>query len=225
MTAQTAQTAAPAITPAKVGQVTSVPILPGYSTTIAGSGDMVYVIVATGPVNIRTCGRSGSAGSSTYATFTQGTGIQGQPFDNVDLQNPNAVPIVVQVWTGLSAYIDNRLILANQAFPNVVYPTYPTANAGPSVDFKDLSGGAFTDINGGLWLALYRIAVVICNIDGGTTFLLQQAGATGPSAPAIAAIYPLTSLTLPISGNYRLNVGGANINVIAHKIYAAIPQT
>ena len=225
MTAPTAQAAAPVITPVKVGQITSVPILPGFSTTIAGSGDMVYVVVATAPVNIRTRGNSGSKGSSTYATFTQGTGIRGQPFDNVDLQNPNAVPIVVQVWTGLSSYIDNRLILANQAFPSVVYPTYPTANAAASVNFKDLSGGAFTDINGGLWYALYRLAIVICNIDGGTTFLLQKAGATGPDAPAIAAIYPLTSLTLPISGNYCLNVGGANVNVIAHEIYTAIPQT
>ena len=221
MTAQTQNI----IAPAKVGQVTSVPILPGFSTTIAGSGDMVYVVVATAPVNIRTRGSGGSKGSSTYATFTQGTGIRGQPFDNVDLQNPNAVPIVVQVWTGLSAYIDNRLIIANQSIPQVAYPTYPTANAAASVNFNDLSGTGFADINGNLWLALYRVAIVICNVDSGVTFLLQKAGATGPGAPAIAAIYPLTSLTLPLSGNYRLNVGGANVNVIAHEIYSCIAQT
>jgi hypothetical protein len=212
------------VLPSKVGQITSVPIAAGQSTTISGSGDMVYVIIATAPVNIRTRGAAGSNGSSTYATFTQGTGIKGQPFNNVDLQNPNSVPIVVQVWTGISQFIDNRLIIANQSIPQVVYPTYPTANAAAKVEFKDLSGGGFTDVNGNLWLALYRVAIVICNVDGGTTFLLQNKGGKVTDSPskAVAAIYPLTSWNESFAGDYDINLGGANINVIAHEIYAAI---
>ena len=206
--------------PARVGQVTAVPIAAGQSTTISGSGTSAYIVIATAPVNVRTRGK---AGTSSYTTLTQGTGIKGAEFDAVDLQNPNTVPIIVQIWTGLSEFIDNRLIIANQSIPQVIYPTYPTANAAASVNFVDLSGTGFTDINGNQWLALYRVAILIFNIDSGTTFLLQKAGATGPGAPAVGAIYPLTSVNLPVSGNYCLNVGGANINVIASEIYSAIP--
>ena len=206
----------------QIGQVTAVPIAAGSSTSVAGKGQYVYVVISTAPVNVRT---RGSAGTSSYSTLTQGTGFRFQPFDVVDLQNPNTIPIVVQLWTGQSEFIDNRLIIANQSIPQVVYPTYPTANAAASVDFTDLSGGAFTDINGNNWLALYRVSIIICNTATGTTYLLQKAGAAGPSDPSIAAIYPQTSLNYPCSGDYSLNVGGGNINVIASEIYSAIPAT
>ena len=205
--------------PARVGQLTPVPIAAGQSTTISGSGDMVYIVIATGPVNVRT---RGVQGTSSYSTLQQGTGISGQPFAAVDLQNPNAFPIVVQVWTGLSQFVDNRLILANATIPNVVFPTYPTANSASSVNFMDMSGGAFTDINGNNWLALDRVAIVVCNIDTGVTYLVQRYGSSISSGPAIAAVYPQTSWTESLSGNYTISVGGANINVIAHEIYAAI---
>lgn len=205
--------------PAKVGQLTPVPIAKGQSTTISGYGTSAYIVIATAPVNVRTRGK---AGTSAYTLLTQGTGIKDTEFDAVDLQNPNNIPIVVQVWTGISNYIDNRLIIANQSIPQVVRPTYPTASSAATVNFNDISGGSFTDINGKVWLALYRIAILIFNVDSGTTYLLQKAGATGPAAPAIAAIYPLTSLNLPISGDYVLNIGGPNVNVIGSEIYSAI---
>ena len=208
--------------PAKVGQLTAVPIAAGSSTTIAGYGTMAYLVISTAPVNVRT---RGSKGTSAYTLLTQGTGVRDVEFDQVDLQNPNSVPIVVQIWTGNANFIDNRLIIANQSIPQVVFPTYPTANAAASVNFVDRSGTNITDINGGLWVALYRVAIIVCNVDGGTTFLLQKAGAATASGPAVAAIYPFTSLNLPIAGNYTINVGGANINVIASEIYSAIPQT
>jgi hypothetical protein len=219
-TNSTQQPTANISTPAPIGQLTNVPIAAGQSTTISGSGDMVYVAIATAPCNIRT---RGSKGNSTYATFTVGTGIRGQPFDSVDVQNPNTIPIVVQVWTGLSQYVDNRLILANASIPNIVFPTCPTPNSVANINFKDLSGGGFADANGKNWLALYRVAIVVCNVDSGATFLVQPYGSVVANGPAIAAVYPLTSWTEAISGDYCMNVGGANINVIAHEIYAAIP--
>jgi hypothetical protein len=205
--------------PARVGNLTNVPIAVGQSTTISGYGQMVYIVIATAPVNVRT---RGSKGTSSYSLLTQGTGINDTEFDVVDLQNPNAVPIVVQVWTGLSKFIDNRLILANQQIPQVAFPTAPTANSLTHIAINDLSGGAFTDINGVNWLALQRLAIIVCNVDSGATFLLQAAGAATATGPAVAAVYPLTSLNLPVSGDYSMDVGGGTINVIVSEIYLAI---
>ena len=205
--------------PARVGNLTNVPIAAGQSTTISGYGQMVYIVIATAPVNVRT---RGSKGTSSYSLLTQGTGINDTEFDVVDLQNPNAVPIVVQVWTGLSKFIDNRLILANQQIPQVAFPTAPTANAKTHIAINDLSGGAFADINGVNWLALQRLAIIVCNVDSGATFLLQAAGAATATGPAVAAVYPLTSLNLPVSGDYSMDVGGGTINVIVSEIYLAI---
>ncbi len=208
--------------PAKVGQLTAVPIAVGASTTVAGYGTMAYIVIATAPVNVRT---RGPKGASAYSTLTQGTGIRNTVFDAVDLQNPNTVPIVVQIWTGVSQFVDNRLIIANQSIPQVVYPTYPKANTAAAVNFVDLSGSQFADINGNLWIALYRVAIICSNIDGGITYLLQKSGSIISNDSAIAAIFPLTSINLPISGNYTMSVGGANINVIACEIYSAIPSS
>ena len=205
---------------AKVGELTAVPIAPGASVTISGVGTMVYLPLATNLVNVRTRGRHGT---SAYMLLSQGMGIRDQEFEQVDLQNPNATIVVVQVWTGLSNFIDRRLILANQSTPNVIFPTYPTANAAASVNFVDKSGSVFVDINLNVWIALYRVALIVCNVDNGITFLLQKSGATTSSGPAVAAIYPLTSLNLPVAGDYTINVGGANINVIGSEIYSAIP--
>ena len=205
--------------PSKVGNITNVPIAAGQSTTVAGYGQEVYIIIATAPVNVRT---RGSKGSSSYSLLTQGTGIRDTDFDAVDLQNPNAVPIIVQIWTGLAQFVDNRLILANQQIPQVAFPTAPTANSLTHIAINDLSGGAFTDINGVNWLALQRLAIIVCNVDTGATFLLQKAGAATATGVAVAAIYPLTSLNLPVSGDYSMDVGGATINCIVSEIYLAI---
>lgn len=205
--------------PAKIGELTAVPIAAGSSTTVSGQGTSVYLVISTAPCNIRT---RGSKGTSAYSLLTQGTGAKGLEFDQVDLQNPNSVPIVVQIWTGFAEFIDNRLIIANQSIPQVILPTYPTANAAVSVNFVDKSGSQFADINGKQWIALYRIALIVSNVDNGVTYLLQAAGAGTSSGPAVAAIYPGTSLNLPVAGDYTINVGGGNINVIASEIYSAI---
>ena len=205
--------------PARVGNLTNVPIAAGQSTTISGYGTMAYIVIATSPVNVRT---RGAKGTSSYSLLTQGTGIKDTEFDAVDLQNPNVIPIIVQIWTGLAQFIDNRLIIANQQIPQVALPTCPTANSKTHISIKDVSGGSFTDINGVNWLALQRLAIIVCNVDSGATFLLQRAGAVTASGLAVAAIYPLTSLNYPASGDYSMDVGGAAINCIVSEIYSAI---
>ena len=200
-------------------QVLNFVIVSGATIPVTISGSMFYLLAATAQVAIRPRG-------GVFTLYPQGTGQNYRAedaFPSLEINNPNSFSVVISVVIGWDTFVDNRLILAQAQYPNVAFPTYPTANAAAVVHFVDLSGTAFTDINGGKWYALYRVAIVISNLDTGVTYLLQKAGATGPSSPAVAAIFPATSFNEPLSGNYDLNLGGANINVVAHELYASIP--
>lgn len=197
----------------------------GTTIPITNSGSEFYLLVVTLPVLIR-------PSNGVFNQYVQGTGerfLDADAFSGLEIANPNALPVAVSIFIGWQTFVDNRLILSNGqgagVNSGVVYPTYPTANAAAVINFTDLSGSYFNDINGNRWIAVSRVAIVVCNIDSGTTFLIMKATAATASDPAIAAVYPLTSWNEPISGNYRMATGGGNINVIAHEIYAAIPAT
>lgn len=196
-------------------------VQPGDILPVPISGNTFYVTAATAPLNIRPRG-------GIFNSYVAGTGLAldlSNSFDLLEIQNTSSFAIVFQIFVGFDAYIDKRLFLTAQQNPQVVFPTYPTANAAAVINVTDLSGQVITDINGVQWYAMYRSAIIACNIDSGTTYLLQRANASGPASPAIAAVYPLTSLRLDISGNYRFATGGGNINMIVSEIYTCIPKT
>lgn len=197
----------PLVIPA--GQVGAVPI----------AGTTFYVTVATAPVDIRPL-------NGVFSRYVQGQGLKVQTvnaFPALEVKNPNANAVVVQVFVGFDDMIDNRLILANTGQQLVANPTYPTASAAANIDILDLSGGPFTDINGEQWLALQREAIYVFNPDAGVTLLLQEFGSVVANGPAVAVIYPVTSLRYAAGGNYTINVGGGNINAIVSELYQAIP--
>jgi len=72
------------------------------------------------------------------------------------------------------------------------------------------------------WYAVNRVAILIFNPDAGVTLLLQKAGSVVANGPAIGIIYPTTSLRVDASGNYCLQLGGANINAVVSEIYNAV---
>lgn len=193
----------------------------GGSLTLPVNGSTFYLQVATGQLQIRPAG-------GVFAPYSQGTGLNllaENAFDRIDVTNNNAYSVVFQLFIGFDGFIDNRLILDTSLTQTVVYPTYPKPSVAAAVAITDKSGSAFTDINGNQWLAIQRQAIVICNTDSGVTLLLQESETTTSNDDAIAAIYPVTSLTLPISGNYALNIGGGNVNAIVSELYLAIPKT
>ncbi len=193
----------------------------GQQLPVPSSGTQFYVTFTSATIEIQPSG-------GTFAPYDAGTGLQlsdDNPFSQLQVRNPNAFSIVFQIFIGFNQFIDNRLVLFNQSQPNVVFPTYPLAGTAAIVNINDLSGGSFTDINGNKWLALQRAAVLIGNPDSATTILVQKKAAAGASGPSIIPVYPLTSVNLPISGDYCLNVGGGMINAIVSEIYQAIKQT
>ena len=202
----------------KVGQINNLPVKAGASLQVNQNGTNAYLVIATGAVNMR--GRT-QRSAQAYSLFYQGTGIKDTEFSSIEVQNPNAFDVVISLWVGHAAFDDKRLILNQTATPNVAFSTNPTI-AATNVNIVDKSGGGFTDINGNKWLALYRVLILISNLDAGVVLLVQKTGGTGASA-AILAVQPLTDRAIPVSGNYTLNNGGGVVNAIVSEIYAAIP--
>jgi hypothetical protein len=195
-------------------------LTPGATLPIPATGTFFYVIAANAPLNIRPSG-------GVFNPYDVGTGLSvglENAFQILEINNPSANNVAFTIFVGFDGYIDNRLILQQNTTPQIVFPTFPTPAAANVVNITDLSGQAFVDINGGKWYALSRVAMIICNVDGGVTLLLQKANSVVGNGPAIAAIQPLQSLNYPAQGNYRLHLGGANINAIVSEIYYSIPR-
>src|SRR5882757_170250 len=192
----------------------------GQTLPVPCSGTQFYLRITTAPIQIKPSG-------GVFGEFAQGQGMQlaeENAFDMLQVRNLTAQPVVFELFVGFQGFIDNTLIVPLDTNRVVAFPTYPTANAATTVNFVDKSAQAFTDINGNQWYALYREAIYISNVDGGVTYLLQKSGSVVANGPAVIAIFPTTTLRLPYSGNYTLNVGGGNINVIASEGYIAIPK-
>lgn len=194
-------------------------VLPaGKSLQIPANGTQFYFRTATATISARPNG-------GVFSDYVQGEGLQldlDNTFSVVEVKNNNSFDVIFELFVGFQGFIDNKLIIANNLYPQVAFPTYPTASAAATVDITDKSGTQFTDVNGNKWYALSRVAIVISNTDSGTTILVQKAGSAVANGPAVAAVFPLTSIRLDISGNYRLNIGGGNINAIVSEIYQAI---
>lgn len=207
---------------AKGSQILTNVVAANSTLPLRVTGSQYYVLVASAAINIRPLS-AGSVGN--FDSHTPGTGKEfgdTNEFEQIEIQNTNAFPVVFTIFVGWDGFIDKRLILATQQTPQVVYPTYPTPNAAAVVNITDKSGQTFQDINLGKWYALYRVAILIFNPDAGVTLLVQKAGSVVSNGPAIGIVYPTTSLRLDVQGNYCLNVGGGNINAVVSEIYAAV---
>jgi hypothetical protein len=181
------------------------------------AGTQAYLVVATAPVNMRPAG-------GDFSQYSQGTGIAASnAFQNVEIQNFQTYPVVISLWVGWDSFIDNRLIIANPQSANIVFPTYPTPLTAAYCNIVDLSGGPFKDINGGQWLALGRVSILISNLTSGT-YLLSQYSPSGALLGPSVGIIPPTPLPIryDIGGNYTVNTG-ASLNMIISEVYNSIP--
>lgn len=192
--------------------------------TLPAAGSQFRVLASSANVAI-TPYRGGSTGAQNSFGIGQGCKVA-NGFENLIVANYNTFPVVASLWVGFDDFINDQLILAVSAYQPVAYPTNPVLNATANINIQDLSGQTFTDINGQIWGAIQRLAILIFNQDAGNTYLLRKYGATGSpgSGPAIAAIPPSPlPLQLQFTGNYTINNGGENLNIIVSEIYYAIP--
>lgn len=193
----------------------------GGTLPVPCNGTQFYVTVATATINIR-------PSDGVFNNYVAGTGLQlleVNAFSLLEVQNTNAFPVVFQIFVGFDQFIDKRIFLALNNTPQVINPTAPTPSALTVINIPDLTNQQFTDINGKKWYAIARTALLIFNPDGGATLTLQKFGALTSTGPAVAMIYPTTSLNLPVSGSYTINAGGGAINAVVSEIYQALAAT
>ncbi len=193
----------------------------GQSVPFPAAGTSFYVTQASSPLLIKPSGGS-------FNRYDVGTGLEManvNAFSTLEVKNDTAGAIAFEIFVGFDGFIDNRVIIAQSLQTMVAFPTYKTASSAAVVNITDLTGTKFQDINGNYWYAIGREAIYVFNPDAGVTLLLQLATATTASGFAVGVIYPQTSLRYGCAGNYRLSVGGGNINAIVSEIYYAIPTT
>lgn len=186
---------------------------------VPAAGTQFYVTISTGLIGIRPSG-------GVFNNYAPGTGLQLEEinaFDLLEVKNENSFAVVFQLFIGFDQFIDNRVIVNQTGQALVARPTYDTPSSAASVDIDDISGQQFSDVNGNNFYALSREAIYVFNPDAGVTLLLQESGSIVSNGPAVAIIYPQTSLRYAASGDYSLNVGGGNINAVVSELYEAIP--
>ncbi len=197
-------------------QIVTTIIPAGESFPLLAAGDEFYLPLATGTISIKP-----NTGSDNL--YTQGTGlrIKGNPFNQLQLTNNNAFNVIVSIFVGFGNYIDNRAILFNPLVGEIVLATWPTPNVAATLNIPDLSGNAFTDVNGIKRLALTRVAVYISNLDLATAYTMQDiSGARG-----IVTIQPASDIVYPANGDFRLHVPAGTVNAIVSEIYQAVLPT
>jgi len=204
------------------GQAFALTIPPGETETLNESGANCYIVVATGVILMRP--RLSTGGVGAYTQYQQGTGFENTEFDAVDVKNPNATAVVVQIWIGDMTFTDKRLLPATQTTFLVVNPLYSDPSHSPvtSLPILDISGGSFFDINGKKWLAIIRDRILLSNVDSGQIQLLQAVTNAAYNTGAAFAIQPETEIGLAVAGDFRLVPPSGNLNCIVAEVYQAI---
>lgn len=194
-------------------------------------GSFFYVQAASAAIEIK-------AGGSDFNVYAPGTGYRMPKIPNpavpgaeiqssfslLQIKNPNDFPVAFAIFVGFGDFIDNRLILQQGIiFPvmKVTYAGVPPAIGPIAID--DISGLEFQDQNGTDWLALNRVVFYVDNISNSSNLLLldENSDATGVSANC-GTIFPSTTRTFPVSGDFSLDNGGATIPACVIEIYNAI---
>ena len=208
----------PSSSPNRTAQIVNTIVAAGATLPISQAGEGFYIIAASGPVLVRPRG-------GVWDSYYVGTGLKADPenaFDLVELRNPSAAnSLTVSLWVGFGDYIDHRLLAISDLFFPIVYATYPTPAAAAQIDIPDLSGTQIDDVNGTPWLALNRIALQASNNDP-ANFLQIRDWALSTPVRSIITVFPLQSVTLPISGDFRCKIGAGNIDAVVSEIYNCI---
>lgn len=176
---------------------------PNGFLALSVSGDRFYIVDADSSVLI---------GIKTNRTieevFTAGCGKAYPPdqyFTGLELRNTSATATVTLLfWAGFGDYIDRRLTVVDGRFNSVVpvreAPTIYLARTSASI--AGLTTVTFNTLPA---LTVRRKAIVVSNMDlANSLLILDTAGNPG------TAVFPLTSVTLPISGEVKVRNGTAS---------------
>jgi hypothetical protein len=202
--------------PGQQGGILAITIPAGQTIPQLIQGSFFYVIAASAGILVRPKGGS-------FNTYQPGTGYRlpgDQSFSSLEIENPNAFPVSFAMFIGFGEFIDNRLILQQGVQYPVMKVTYSGVPevAGP-IAITDVSGSAFTDQNGKSWLAISRICFYVDNLSTSANLILQDSASDGNNC---GTIFPATTRTFPVSGNFTLKTGAAPVAACVIEVYNAI---
>ncbi len=189
--------------------------------SVTAAGTRFYVRAASGTVNIQAL-RAGNVGGDNPYGVGQGSKVS-DGFENLTVSNFNLFPVAALIWIGFEDFINDQLILATNQTPIVAKPTQATAGTATTIAIADISGLAFTDINGKGWLAIARAYFIVTNLDTVTPLNVQKAGSTIQNDASIDCVQPLQSHRIDTSGSFQICLGGSPINGYVAEFYYAIP--
>lgn len=160
--------------------------IPANSTVpISQYGQSFYFIAATAPLEVKT-------DVTAFKPYRKGTGEEftdEMRFQRLEVKNSNAFNVTISIWVGFGKYLDNRFEVLDS------YTGIRTANAPGTI-----AAGATLALNGSpTGTQIQRKALVVSNID--TAAILQVLDLNNALC---CAIFPQTSITLPISGEVRI---------------------
>jgi hypothetical protein len=199
---------------ARASQTINGVVASGKTVQFPAAGKSFYLLATSAPIQIR-------PSNGAWDTYYQGTGLSvddSNLFPMVEVQNPGTNPVAFSLWVGFGDYIDRRLIVSAGTSMPVWYQTYSNPPLGGPVSITDLSGGPFQDLNGGAWLAIQRLAFYVDNASNSNVLAQNAAG-----SHVAGIVFPGTTRTFPVSGNFFIPGGSLNIEVA--ELYSAIPNT
>ena len=215
-------------TPNQQGGILATTIPPGSTVPQQIQGSFFYVIASSAGISVRPKGGS-------FNTYQPGTGYrlpkQANPagaalppidgsFSMIEIANPNAFSGFVCAFHRLrrihrqSPYFGGERRTAY----NEGYIFADAGTPGP-IPILDVSGEAFADQNGETWLAVNRITFYVDNLSTSSNLLLQNSASDGTSC---GIIFPATTRTFPVSGDFTLKTGAGDVQAGVIEIYNAI---
>jgi len=172
-------------------------------------GNRFYFINATAGVLVR-------ADQGVQKPYRKSTGEdfekQNAFFNRLEIYNPNAFNVYVQLWVGFGEYLDTTAELI-ELFARYYPVTIPSQTIG---------GGSYVSLNGNpSGVQLQRKGVVVSNNDPSNSIIIKDVDPT-TNLPVTGGclVFPKTSVYLPISGACAIaNDTGAGIVVYVSELW------
>ncbi|AHF94464.1 hypothetical protein OPIT5_16700 [Opitutaceae bacterium TAV5] len=170
----------------------------GQPTALNAAGKFLYVVDASGPVELKVDDMSPSILRAGQGMIFDGT------FERIELQSPEGVRMPVKLWIGFTAFIDNRQSV-------VPAKTRDHARAdgaiGPNTKVDFAGRYEASDIQ--------RKSILVSNLD--TTLSVELLDAAGN---VMLNIWPQTSIVHETSG--PVSVRNPNANAVSVRISETI---
>ena len=177
-----------AFTRSSIVQKFSIPA--GGTNSMGAYGQTFYVLGANAPIEIKT-------DVTPSKPYRKGTGEEFPAelrFKRLEIKNPNAYAVTVEIWVGFGKYIDSRIEVQEN---NTVITSALPAGTIAALTTLTLSGSPTGN-------QIQRKNLIVSNVD--TAAVLQI---LDENDDICAVVFPETSITLPISGvvKVRNNTG------------------